>query len=49
LSAGVGVDLGVEDKDVDVLAGAEDVIESAETDIKGPSIAAEDPNTLANE
>ena len=46
LSAGVGVNLGVEDEDVDVLAGSDDVIQTAEADIISPAVAAEDPHGL---
>ena len=49
LAAGVGVDLGVEHEHVDVLARAEHVVESAEADVEGPSVAAQDPHALANE
>ena len=46
LSAGVGIDLGVEDEDVDILAGSKYVIESAVADIICPAVAAEDPLAL---
>ena len=46
LSAGVGVDLGVEDQDVDVLAGGQDVVQTAVADVVGPAVAAEDPDGL---
>ena len=46
LSAGVGVDLGVEHEDVDVFAGGEDMVNAAEADIEGPAVAAEDPAGL---
>ncbi len=46
LSAGVGVNLGVEDEDVDIVAGSQDVIQTAEADIVGPTVAAEDPEGL---
>ena len=49
LAAGVGIDLGVEDEDVDVVAGGEDVIHAAEADIIGPAVAAEDPHGLLGE
>ena len=45
LSAGVGVHLGVDDDDVDILAAGQDVVEAAESDIIAPAVAAED--TLA--
>ncbi len=43
LSAGVGVNLGIEDHDVDILTGSDDVVKTAETDIVCPTVAAEDP------
>ncbi len=49
LATGVGVDLGVENEDVDVLARAKDVIESAEADVERPSVAAQNPHALANQ
>ena len=42
LAAGVGVHLGVEHKDVDVVARGQDVVKAAEADIVGPTVAAED-------
>ena len=49
LAAGVGVDLGVEDEDVDILAGSQDVVQAAEADVVGPAVAAEDPDGLLGE
>ncbi len=46
LSAGVGVDLGVEHEDVDVFAGGEDMVDAAEADVVSPAVAAEDPDGL---
>ena len=46
LTAGVGVDLGVKDKDVDVGAGGEHVVETAVADVVGPAVAAKDPEAL---
>ena len=46
LTAGVGVDLGIEDEDVDVLAGSQNVVHAAEADVVGPAVAAEDPDGL---
>ena len=43
LTTGVGVNLGVEDEDVDVCAGGEDVVDAAVADVVGPAVAAEDP------
>ena len=49
LSAGVGVNLGIEYHDVDILTGSENVIQSAEADIVSPAVAAEDPDGLLGE
>src|SRR5579863_4723997 len=49
LAAGVRIHLGIEDKDVDVLPRAEDVIESAEANVKGPTVATENPDALTDE
>ena len=46
LAAGVGVNLGVKDHDIHVFAGSEHVVQTAETDIIGPAVAAEDPDGL---
>ena len=46
LSAGVGVDLGIEDEDVDVFTGGEDMVDTAEADVVSPAVAAEDPDGL---
>ena len=46
LSAGVGVHLGVEDHNIDVVAGSQDVIQAAVTDVISPAVAAEDPEAL---
>ncbi len=46
LSAGVGVNLGVEDEDVDVLTGGENMVDAAEADVVCPTVAAEDPDGL---
>ncbi len=43
LTACVGIDFGVEDEDVDVSAEAEDVVETAVTDVISPAVAAHDP------
>src|SRR3970282_542921 len=37
-------DLGVEDEDVDVATGAEDLVDAAEADVVGPAVAADDPD-----
>ena len=44
LSAGVGIDFGVEHQHVDVAAGSQHVIETAVADIVGPAVAAHDPH-----
>ena len=44
LSAGVGIDFGIQHQQVDVAPGGEDVIETAVTDIVGPAVAADDPD-----
>ena len=46
LAARVGVNLGIEDADVDVLAGSQDMIHTAEADVIAPAVAAEDPLAL---
>ncbi len=43
LATGVGVHLGIEDDDVDILAGREDVVDATVTDIVGPTITTDDP------
>ncbi len=49
LAARVGVELGVEDQDVDVAAGGHHVVEAAEADVVGPAVAADDPDALVDE
>ena len=46
LSAGVGVNLGIEYHYVYILAGSENVVKTAEADIVCPTVSAEDPNCL---
>ena len=46
LSAGVGVHLGIQNQNVDVLALGQHVIQSAVADVIGPAVAAEDPEGL---
>ena len=48
LSAGVGVNFGIEYQNVYVFAACEYVIQSAVTDVVCPTVAAEDPNGLLN-
>ena len=49
LTAGVGIDLGVEDQDIDVTPGRHDVIEAAKADVIGPAVAADDPDAPPHE
>ena len=49
LSAGVGVNLGVEDEDVDVPVLGEDVVETAVADVIGPAVPADAPDALFDE
>src|SRR5208337_560024 len=49
LAACIGIDFCVQDEDVDVAAGAEDVIEAAEADVIGPAVATDQPDALAHE
>ena len=49
LAAGVRVHLGVEDEDVDVAPGTEDLVEATEADVVGPAVAADDPNPLPDQ
>ena len=49
LTARVGVDFGVHDENLDVLAGGENMVETTVTDIVGPAVTAEDPDGLADE
>lgn len=44
LAAGVRVALGVEHQHVDVLRQAEDVIQTAEADVVGPAVTADQPD-----
>ena len=46
LSAGVGIDLSVEDEHVHVLVLRQDMVQAAEADVVGPAVAAEDPAAL---
>ena len=49
LAAGVGVDLGVHQQDIHVLAHGEHVIQTAVADIVGPAVAAVHPHGLLGE
>ena len=42
----VGVHLSIEDHDVDILAGSQDVIQAAEADVVCPAVTTEDPDGL---
>ncbi len=46
LSAGVGVNLGIEDEDVHILVLSQHMVHAAEADIVCPAVAAEDPYGL---
>ena len=43
LTAGVAIDLGVNDQDVDVLARCDDVVQTAEADVVACAVATDDP------
>ena len=49
LTTGVGVNLSVEDEDVDVGFVGKDVIESAIADIEGPAVTTDDPDGFVDE
>ena len=49
LAAGVRVDLGIEDEDVDVAAQREHVVEPAEADVVRPAVTPDDPDALRDE
>ena len=49
LAAGVGVDLGVHQQDIHVLAHGEHVIQTAVADIVGPAVTAVHPHGLLGE
>ena len=49
LSAGVGVNFGIEYHDVYVFTGSDNVVETAEADIVSPAVATEDPDGLLSE
>mgnify|MGYP007012692717 CR=1 FL=1 len=46
LTARVGVDFRIKDKNVDVFAGSKDVVQAAVTDIVGPAVTAKGPDAL---
>jgi hypothetical protein len=49
LAAGVGVDLGVEHQQIDVLAGGEHGVHPTRADVIGPAVAAHDPQAAADQ
>ena len=49
LAARVGVDLGIENQDVDVAATGQNVVQATKADIIGPAIAADDPDRLLDQ
>ncbi|MPN07494.1 hypothetical protein SDC9_154764 [bioreactor metagenome] len=49
LTAGVGINLGIKDNDIDVLALCQNVIQTAITNIIGPAVATEDEDRLLGE
>ncbi len=49
LPAGIGVDFGIHDQDIDVKAGSQRVIESTGTDVIGPAVSANDPDRASDQ
>ena len=49
LTAGVGINLGVEHEDVHVASAGQDVIEAAVADVVGPAVATDDPDALLHQ
>jgi hypothetical protein len=49
LAAGVGIDLGIEHQDVDVVGQRQHVVEAAVADVVGPAVAADDPHRAADQ
>ena len=49
LSAGVGVNFGIQNQDVNVQVVRQDMIQSAVADIISPAVAADDPDRLADQ
>ena len=49
LTAGVRIDLRVENEDIDVMPACKHVVKAAVADVVGPSVAAEDPEALLGE
>ena len=44
LSAGIRVDLGIHDQDIDIAIAGEDMVQPAEADIVCPAVTADDPD-----
>ena len=49
LTAGVGIDLGVEHQNIDVALARQHVVEPAIADVIGPAVAADDPDAAAHQ
>ena len=49
LATGVGVNFGIEDEDIDVLAGSDNVVETAVTDVVRSTVATDNPLRTFNE
>ena len=49
LPACIRIDFGVKDQHIYIFARAEHVIEAAEADVVSPSVAADDPDALADQ
>jgi hypothetical protein len=49
LAAGIGVNLGIHDQDVDIFTLGHDMVQAAVTDIIGPAVTADDPVRLLGE
>ncbi len=49
LSAGVGVDLGVQNQDIDVAAAGQNMVQPAVADVIGPTVSTEDPDALVED
>src|SRR5438270_5595950 len=49
LPAGVGVNFGVEDQDIDIPTAGQDMVETAVTDVVSPTVAPDNPNAFAHQ
>ena len=49
LAAGVGITLGIEHQNIDVFGQAQHVVETAEADIVGPAVAADQPDRFLDQ